>query len=475
MKRRRIRILAVGLVLLLAAASLTGCKLHASSSKYTQTVSDSLETKLEAYRTDLLDSSDTMTSNDRIRKYLTDWADSKGINYFEDAGGNVVMTVDAGEGYENARPTILVCPYDAAEYQTYVEPMTMALYAIKNNQSTGKLTVIFTQEQGHQFVGAKKLSKGLFPDDARVIVLNGDQTGRLSVVSGGGASFRFTAPVEWTQPEYTKAYTITMSGLGSYQASTSLSEDNNPIIRMRKLLEDLSSSNIAYELASFQAGNDDDLSADSATITIVISADREEKFLEKMDDQTSRFNEDKSKQHPGAVFTYEACEMPERVMTTASRDRVVNFLYTLLSGTFQKDEEGAIALNNICFVSTSDDAVRIRSVGSSVNKKTLQNLIESEKTLCSLSDVQFEQIDSVPIWQGDEDADLSQRIAAAYQSYTGKSLTYSRGVTTTTAGFIHELNPNCEIVVMTVSSSVLKNCTGTLMEYLIQNVPDESA
>ncbi|MDD5922448.1 MAG: hypothetical protein PUC44_04635 [Eubacteriales bacterium] len=476
-KRRFLKMLTtVGLCLALLTVPLTSCKVHVNDSKAARTVSSDLNDKLSAYRTDILDSSKAMSSDRGIRKYLLRWADDRGVNYTVDENGNVIMTVDAGSGYENSDPTVLICPYDSSQLSNCVDPMAMALYAVKNNNDTGKLIVIFTKENNGEYVGAKSLSKGLFSDDSKVIVLDGSEDSLFALSSAYGVSFRFTQNVQYTNPENNVAYKITMKGLGTTEDQSS---NKNPILRLCSLLRSLKSSNINYELASFDSGKGGILSADSASMTIVISQDREDRFIQKMDSATTRFNEDKAKLHEGAVYSYEKVKMPESVLTQDSAENFVNFMKTLPHGTFYRDPNtnDVVARTSINSVKIKDEELTINAVGFSLDQAQIKEIIHTEKAFCELSDVKYEKTGSIPNWietKNTDGTELSQEIARCYKNYSGKTLSYAQPLATSAAGYIKALNPKCEIITMTVNQSVLKNCTGTLIEYLILNLPENS-
>ncbi len=96
---------------------------------------------MAAYRTDLEDSADTLTSTAAIKEYLSNWAKEKGITCTTDGHDNVIMSVKASEEYKEADPTVIVCSYDPKQFRTCIDPIALSLYAVKNNESTGRLTV----------------------------------------------------------------------------------------------------------------------------------------------------------------------------------------------------------------------------------------------------------------------------------------------------------------------------------------------
>ena len=102
-----------------------------------------ISSKLHAYETDLFDSKESFSSNEAAANYLLNWGKNKQINAEKDAYNNVIFTVDAMEGYEDAAPVVIICSYDAADMDNYIESAAAALTAAKNARNHGRYTVIF--------------------------------------------------------------------------------------------------------------------------------------------------------------------------------------------------------------------------------------------------------------------------------------------------------------------------------------------
>ena len=146
--------------------SLSGC------AEEEEDLSVKIQEKIVAYRTDLEDSAATLTSDEAIRDYLLSWAKQKGINCTTDSSQNVIMSVKSSKEYKEANPTVILCSYDAKQFEDCIIPMACALYLAKNNENTGKLRIIFTNDSGHSYDGIKALSKNYFTDNTSVFCLN---------------------------------------------------------------------------------------------------------------------------------------------------------------------------------------------------------------------------------------------------------------------------------------------------------------
>ncbi|NLD11356.1 MAG: aminoacyl-histidine dipeptidase [Clostridiales bacterium] len=465
MKRKKIAILLLITCLITGMSLMTSCN---NTEDPTKDLSAKLDSKLNAYKTDLQDSADTMNSNKNIRNYLTSWAKEKGISYNVDKAGNVIMTSDAGKGYKEVAPTVILCSYDESQFSSYIDPIVMALYTIKNNESTGKLTVIFTAENGHSLSGVKSLSSSYFTDDTNVFCINSGQKGLFATKTGASSSYRSTQSISYTTPTLTKAYKISMTGLPGGQPDSKTSDMINPITRMSSLLSSLKSSGISYQLASINGGDDDDLYAKSASMTIVIDANKEESFIEKMDKATEKFNEKNKDEFKGIKYSYKKVSMPSKVISTSDCNRFVSFMYTLLDGVYYKDDDGnLVSITNISSIKTTDSSIRIGSVAYSLDKANLKEIDTGEETLCNLSGISYKKTSSIPLWEGKSDTKFTTAVAAAYKDYVSQTLTYSDSVPSSLASYIAQKNSKCDIISITVNDNVVKDCTGALVTYLI--------
>lgn len=464
MKSKKILVVILIICLVGTLTALTSCN---NTKKQTEDLSSKLKTKLEAYKTDLNDSAGTLNSNARIQSYLESWAKSKGVTYTKDSAGNIIMTRKSSSDYKDVAPTVIVCSYNYKQFKNYINPVATALYVIKNNESTGKLTVVFTNENDNDYSAIKALDSKYITSDSRVFCIGSGQKGLFAAKSGASSSFKFTKAVSYKTPTYTKAYKITITGLPGGQTDSKVSSYLNPITRLESLLSSLKSRGTGFELASFNGGNDSTLYARSATLTVCIDPNKEESFVEKMDSLTQNFNDKKSDEYPGVKYTYKKVSLPSKVMTTASCNKYMNFMYTLLDGVYYRDDDdNLVSINSINRINTTDSSIVIYSVAYSLDTTNLQEINRGEKTLCALSGASYEKTATVPLWQGNAKSKFATAVSTAYKNYNSSNLTYTDSVNSSTASYIKAKNKKCDIVCITVNDNVDEECTGAIIQYL---------
>ncbi len=437
-------------------------------------LSSKIEEKVIAYQTDLEDSASTLTSTEAIRDYLSNWAKSKGIKYTVDSHNNVIMRVNASKEYKEADPTVIVCSYDAKQFNNNIEPMAMALYIAKNNESTGKLDVIFTSEVGHDYAGIKFLDKKYFKDNANVFCLNGGQKNMWSANTGARSSYTFSNSVAYTAPTGEKAYKIKISGLPGGIPDSKISSYPNPIKELGDLLAYFKTNALIYELADITGGSSGNLYPKSSSMIIVIDEDDIDKFDSRMETAMENFNDDYLEDYPEMTYTYEEVPLPEKVVTEEYQNEFVSMLYTLLDGVYYKDDDdNLISITSIGAIHSKEGSYTISAVGNSLSESNMSEIDTTYKTICGLSDIKYKKFDEQPGFSSDMESDFAKEVAAAFNEYSDADMEYKDCVPATNASYVYEKNKKSNIINVSVSEDKMERYTGTIITFMMNQTHTE--
>lgn len=459
--------LTLTICLLLLLVLFTSCAAGKEPEPPKENNSDKISTKIDAYTTDLLDSSDSMQSNQAILKYLSGWAEAKKIDHYLDKAGNLIFTRGASEGYGQCAPTVLLCPCDYRQYQQCIPPIAMSLYLIKNTEDAGRLTVIYTPSEGDRYKALSSLDQNLLPDNAGILTLNPGPKGVFATSSAAGSTYRFQLKGKRADPQLTAAYQIQITGLPTYFPDARVDQAVNPISELENILTWINNRKDSFELASFHSGIDQSLYAPSASMTITIDANDEAAFLEKMGDLQEKWTEKYSKDYPDSALTYQKTDLPKKVYNADTTHRLVSFMYTLLNGEYYRDDEGnLLSICSITGISTEKKTIRITSSAYSLDETVLKEIDNGEMTLANLSGAGFETIHALPLWNGVEDSDFTKAIKKSYDKISGKSLHYDRSVAPTCTGYVQSLTRSQDLLSITVSDNIVKECTETILDYM---------
>lgn len=433
-------------------------------------LAEKIDNKTQAYMTDLMDSQSSFTNNRKIARYLMNWAGSKGIRVKED-DGIVVMNVDGSENYKNVPPTVIVCSYDEHYLEGSFSQLVPALYAVKNNEDTGRLTALFVPESGNDFSSSDKLKKRYFKKGSRVICLSGNESAVVSEMTGGASRYEFTRSPGTVRPKNNNAYKITIRGIKSSHIDNKINSKINPIMELNTLLANLKKSNIDFEIVSFRGGKKDMLYPGSCSLVITVDEDREAAFTSRLQRRIESFDKRKKAADEGAEYTYRKVRRPSRCFSQKDSSSLVGFVYTLLEDEYRRDDETdtLLAVCDVSYIRASGGRIRIGSAACSLDDETLSEIDEAEETLCGLSGFRYKKTASIPSWSADPENGFSDQIKKAYDSYTGKSLKIKSSVSPSNASYVSKLTDKCDILSVTVSPSTMTDLTGTIMQFLIDS------
>lgn len=477
MKARKVTALLLALVVAVTSAALTACQSE-DNTQETEALQSKIDEKIDAYTTDFEDSMTSM-DDEALRDYIINWAQSRNIDYESYSSGNIVMTVPASKSYSKADPVVIICPYDSKQLKYYMYPIIMTLYLINNNESTGKLTAVFTPESGHDLRGIQNLDPTYITNDSKVICLNGAMTGNFALNTGGGECYEFSTTASYKKPSYTKSYTISLKNMPGGQLSDDSSDSMNPVLILKDLLIALRRKNINFEVAYFKGGSSKDLLPEDAKVKITVDADDEENFITYMDSEIEDFNSNKSNEEIDAVYSYKKTSMPSKVLKSSVSNKMLSFLYTVLSGRYESQENDtssdsssssdentdAEAYTGVTSISTGSRIV-VNSIAYSSSTELLKEIRNDESTLAYLSGIHFRRVYSIPVWNGNTSESFSSAIEKAYEDYSGSDMQYADSITPTAANYISSKNKKCDVISLTVSKNIMKNATGMVVTYL---------
>ena len=465
-------------VMVLIAVFLCGCEEKPDETISVNALQEKIENKTEAYLTDLSDSRSGLTTNDKMAKYILNWAESKGIRV-KTEGEVIVMNVDGSELYKDAPKTIIVCPYDQENFDGTMNALVLAFYVLKNNEDTGRLTALFIPEKAHDMSSADLLEKKYFGKKTRVICLNGDEHASVARMTGGSSRYVFSKDYKMTKPKNKLAYKLKITGIRNSQVDNNINEKLNPIVELNTLLASLRSSSIDFEIGSMKGGQDGLLYPGECVLTITVDEDRQSAVERKIMSRIESFDRRKKATDPDAVFEFEETSRPGKVIRQKDSSELVGFIYTLLEDEYHRDEDTdkLMAVCDVSFISTKDGKIRIGSNACSTDEDRLKEIDQAEKTLCGLSGFEYKKESTYPSWDESQTEDTSAFTAAfkkAYKKYTGKKLKTDPQVTPSYTSAVKKLQDKCDMLAVTVSPNTLTDLTGTVMEYLIQsNVNEE--
>ena len=164
------RPLSVILLLLLTIMSFTSCLEKPETIELENQVSQELTQEYNQ----LLDFTQNASELKEVEKYILDWADANSFKAYHDKNGNISISKDAYGDYENEPSTIVQCTLTLENPEIYVKSMATALYILKNAESHGRISVLFTSNEdgSHWRASRSRLrASGNIPNSINILLI----------------------------------------------------------------------------------------------------------------------------------------------------------------------------------------------------------------------------------------------------------------------------------------------------------------
>ena len=470
MKKKTKMIIMITAAIIAVAAIAGGIIYFISSRNDNQppTLTEVVESRVAAYRTDLRDSYASMTDQESVAEYLNNWAENKGIKSKIDDHNNVIYSLPASDGYEDKAPVVLVTEYDHTCMGNYENSIVSAFTAAKNDEPHGEYKVIFISRKEGSLDPASALSSEYFPDGCQVIYLGNCTSSRIATVTGGYEEFLLTKDVQYTSPAYDNAYTITISGLPAQSFSSLSASDPNPIKILGDLLAYFKSHSTLFEVASFTGGTDADMLPASASVTIVVNESSLTRFENRMESEMEDFYSEYQDKYPGVQYTVEPAQMPSRVLSSQDAESLVSLMYTSPCGVHYKDDNGNVAsIVNMGYINLDGSQLVLEVSASSWDEALLSEMAEIYQTTSGLSNITFEQVSQYAPFEIDESSQpFEVAFRESYDQYHSTDLESVNMAEVTPCGIIYEKNSNIESMAAGVTERTTDNFAGAVITYM---------
>ncbi len=473
--KKKIIIIGAAILIVAVIAAVVFYFITKSDKNEPPTLKETVESRITAYETDFRDSLASMSDQEAVARYLSTWGENKGIDVKTDKYNNVIYSINATEGYEDKAPAVIVCGYDYTCMDTYINSIVSALTIAKNDQPHGEYKIIFISQEKGSMSGAENLSSKYFKDGCEIFYLGNSSSSRVANITGGYDEFRFSRKLATDTPQYTKTYTVSISGLPSESFGTESVSQPNPVKILGDQLATLKSGSIWFELASFTGGTDASATPASAQMTLVVSQDISSKFESKMEKAIEKFYDKYQEDYPDVQYTCTPAETPARVFTTDATDAIVSLMYTAMNGVHYKDDNGDVAsLTNIGYISATEKGFIMDVAASSWDQELLDQIAEAYQTIGGLSGFQVttsSQYSPFVIDESNQPFEVAFR--ESYDEYQSIDLENINIPELTPCGIIKEKNDDSVIIALGVTEKTKDNFAGGIITYMSKTAETE--
>ncbi|MFH1937840.1 MAG: aminoacyl-histidine dipeptidase [Bacteroidota bacterium] len=387
---------------------------------------------------------------EKIAKYLLDFAACHHLEGILDETGNVLIRKPASPGFENCKPVILQSHMDMVGEKNNdtghdfekdpIRPridgdwvkaagttlgadcgigIAATLAILESDEIPHpSLEALFTMDEETGLTGAF----GLKPDLLRgriLINLDSEDEGQLFIGCAGGKDTIATFLTETEAvPAGQVAYDISITGLVGGHSGDDINKGRGNAVKILDRFIWNTEKLFDARIGSLVAGNLRNALAREGFVTVVIPAGSVEAFETYCQTFHEELVEELHVTEPELKFTAFQAELPASVLTIGLQERLVNALYACPHGVIAMSRE----IDN--FVETSTNLASVKIIEDRIIVTTSQrSSVESSKkdvadmvaSVFHLAGANVKQTDGYPGWKPDPDSEILRLTVASYQ------------------------------------------------------------
>jgi len=393
---------------------------------------------------------------ERMAEYVTQFADSQGLEWKRDAVGNLVVRVPASPGREKA-PTIvlqghldMVCekdpasPYDPEQGRIHVvrdgewltaegttlgadngiAVATMLAAAADRSLRHGPLELLMTIDEETGMTGAAGLDPALL-EGRMMLNLDSEDEGVLFVGCAGGRDVKYVftagrsvAPGHWV------ALKVTVGGLKG--GHSGLEINSNRLNAIRALAHALAAGGASsgYRIASIEGGNKRNAIPRDAHAVVFVDAAGEAEFRKGVEAARAELAAHYKGLEDGLRIAVDAAPgAGSDAFSEADSRRLVDLLRATPTGVIAMsvDIKGLVeSSTNLGVISTVGGVVEVANLARSSNAPALQDIVDQLFAVARLAGVEATDLGGYPGWQPDMSSNSLAVTKRAFEKMYGR-------------------------------------------------------
>lgn len=395
-------------------------------------------------------------NEEAMRRYVAGVADRLGLAVAGDSAGNLVVVKPATAGREGAAVTILQAHLDMVNEKNSdvahdferdpivpqrdgdflkatgttlgsdngIGVAAMLAIAEATDLVHGPLELLFTIDEETGLTGATQLDPALL-GGRRLINLDSEEEGTLTVGCAGGAGSRISLPLAREAPvPGATAYEITVAGLkgGHSGVDIHLQRGNASAILARGLFAAQEAASL--RLASFAGGDKHNAIPREARALVVAGAAAREAIREAFARELEAVRAEVKPADPGLRYEIAEVAVPERVWTEAVTRRALALLRALPHGVLvmSYDIPGLVETStNLATVAERDGELVIAMSNRSSVATALRAVQGRMRALGELAGAKVESLEGYPGWKPNLESELLAATQRVHERLFGKA------------------------------------------------------
>jgi len=418
---------------------------------------------------------------EKIREHLKNLLNKLNISFKEDKVGNIVASVPASEGYENAPTVVLqghvdmVCEKNNETAHNFDnDPIKLiregdwitadgttlgsdngigvaaGLALITDNEAVhGPLELLMTIDEETGLTGASNLEPGFITGNI-LLNLDSEEDGAFYVGCSGGVDTLAKFQIEWEDcPVNYKSYKLLVTGLKGGHSGLDIEKGRGNAIKiLGRTLDALSET--GYYVSGFEGGNLRNAIPREANAVISLEASKENMAIEIVKEfQKTVYNELKTSDSGIKIILTPLEENPKQIFTKSFQNKIVDTIIALPHGVIamSQDIPGLVDTStNVATINTEEDLLKFgTSQRSSVNSAN-EYIARNVRAIFNLAGAETDTNDGYPGWKPNLDSEILKISKEVFKSLFNKEPEIKAIHAGLECGILEGKNPGLDMV-----------------------------
>ena len=395
------------------------------------------------------------TKEAAARNYVIGRAKALGLEYTQDAVGNLVVRKPARPGRENAPMALLqghldrVCEKNEGTAHNFdtdaikvwrdgdwlkAEGTTLgsdngvgvsaALAVMESTDiAHGPLEFVFTIDEETGLTGAAEFPGGLLKSKY-FLNLDNEETGTICIGCAGGVKTTGRRNVAMVNASGDAAWRVKVSGLKGGHSGVDIHQGRGNALRVLGTTLQKVTNKLKTGIASIVGGSAQNAIPREAAAVLVIDGGQENELRSLVSTSEADWQTDLGGFDAGLQITMEKATRPEKVIAAEDVKRVIDLLVALPHGVvaMSADVPGLVQNStNLAVITVKDGAAEIITSQRSAIESSRKTLAQAVATVFRMAGFEPELSGNYPGWKPEPTSEIVQKLQSVHEQLFGKS------------------------------------------------------
>ena len=394
------------------------------------------------------------TKEAAARNYVVGRAKALGLEYTQDAAGNLVVRKPAHPGRENAPMALLqghldmVCEknentphnFDTDPIKVWREGdwlkaegttlgsdngvgVSAALAVMESTDiAHGPLEFVFTIDEESGLTGAAEFPGGLLKSKY-FLNLDNEETGTICIGCAGGVKTIGRRKVAMVNASGDSAWRVKVSGLRGGHSGVDIHQGRGNALRVLGATLQKITSKLKAGIASITGGSAQNAIPREAAAVVVIDSAQEKELRSLLAEAEQHWKSDLGGFDAELQITMEKSARPEKVIADDDLKRITDLLVALPHGVLamSPDVPGLVQNStNLAVITVNDGAAEIITSQRSAIESSRNALAQTVATVFRMVEFKPEHSGNYPGWKPEPTSEIVQKLQSVHEQLFGK-------------------------------------------------------